>query len=172
MNVQVKLTGLSPSISHTITCLVCDNIEKNFIIGIGSMKDMKMDIYTSDSTIRIGEFKYNYSREVSSESSVCTIDENDRYKLDTLIKSYSTIFSTSVGTVPIFEYSLSFIDNSPPPAFHSKPFRIPIASLPDIKASMQEMLDNDIIAERTTQFTSNAFTVPKPDGASRLVIFF
>ena len=164
--IEVTLSGLSPSLKVTLDVLVCDNIDVDLLLGIDSMEMLGINILSSSKKITLGEFSYSYN-----DVNVAAVNtKEEAAKMEKLLKKYSYLFDEQVGTASSYEYQLNF--KTVPNPFHSKPFRIPVANIPDIKKEIDFMLKNDIIAVGTTQYTSNAFTVPKSDGGSRLVIDF
>ena len=151
--VKLRLTGLSPSLSKDIVVKICTDVDTKFILGMDYLSDFGISVSTDPPVIRLNDCEWNYNNSFSSAvfavESVPTKDSSFGDKeLDCMLDKFGKVFEKRVGTVPNYVFKLRFIKQPQP--FRTRPFRIPFAQLPEIKAFIEELLENDIIQHDST----------------------
>jgi len=98
------------------------------------------------------------------------LTENEKGKLRELLSNYKDMFTSRPGLCKLFQHKIEIGDNSPVTA-HLRPMSIGQRKLFDV--AFDELLEQGVIEPAgNSPFSSQAFTVPKPDGSSRFIVQF
>jgi len=98
------------------------------------------------------------------------LTENEKSQLRKVLSKYKDMFTKKPGLCKLFQHKIEIGDNAPVTA-HLRPMSIGQRKLFD--EAFDELVENGIIEPAgNSPFSSQAFTVPKPDGSSRFIVQF
>lgn len=94
----------------------------------------------------------------------------DREKLSALLKKYRHIFATRVSEMGRTAFVEHVIDTGDAPAVHSRPYRVSPRERQIINEQIEEMLDNGVIEQSTSNWSSPVVLVKKKDQTYRFCV--
>lgn len=101
---------------------------------------------------------------------VCTVSHTDASLLDTLLTEYEAIFATPSGlpSPRPQDHRIHLLPGSPPVAIH--PYRYPQLQKDELERQCAEMLQQGIIRDNTSEFSSPMLLVKKADNTWRFCV--
>lgn len=95
------------------------------------------------------------------------LNEEEQLSIEQICAKYADVFhlpGDKLSTTNLLEHTIQLKDNVNP--VYVKPYRIPHALRKELKTQIQNMLDNDIIEEATSEWSSPVLLVPKKSDKS------
>ena len=144
------------------------------------LNDLNIDIESINdyNILKFNSCGSNYERAESLWNliNLQNLNKEERESVEKICAKYSDIFflpGDKLETANICEHSIKLKNNINP--IYTKPYRLPQSLKPEIKKQINKMLEDDIIEESNSEWSSPILLVPKKtDGSKRwrLVIDF
>ncbi|XP_067633769.1 uncharacterized protein [Eurosta solidaginis] len=131
-------------------------IKPNLFTGVTYNQNIadKVDIFSID-------FK------VLKEKDGSGLEVSEKIELDNMLQSHVKVFAASCVPTP---YTQHFIDTGEHEPIASPAYRLSFSKLKELKAEIHKMLENDVIEECESAWSSPVVMVPKKDGGTRVCV--
>lgn len=154
---------------------ISNEVEENeILLGIDFLKTHRCIIDLENNIFSIADLKISIPGAEKRKNS--QVNLKDKYKcfsqkgvisnINTEIENYKKI-NPEVGDIPNIEHDIKLSKNL---IINKRPYPVPFKLVDKTKEKLQELLKQNIIRKSNSEFSSQAFVKPKPNGDVRIII--
>jgi hypothetical protein len=96
-----------------------------------------------------------------------SVEQKDR--LEKIISQYPEVLTEELGLTHLLEYEIQLLDHTP---VRSAPYRLSPPKMQYLRKHVNKLLEEGVIENSSSHYSSPMFLVPKPDGEFRAVVDF
>lgn len=110
---------------------------------------------------------FSCSQEEVPENPLGHLCQDQQAALKELCSRFPDVLTKRLGLTPLMEYKIRLTSNK---VVRSHPYKLAPPRMEQLRQVVNKLLEEDVIEPTQSAYASPAFTVPKPNGKSRLVI--